>query len=199
MIGAIAAVAGMMMSQYIGTGDEKEVERSFSLNTVISVGRLKGSESEDMYWEFMEDERMSVSTAAFKAAKASDSYYLPKKIFDKIQKYGNAIMPIVTYNDINFNEMNLFKNEIIRRRHYINLLLNDSTWKIMQYLLYMYHDFDLYVQNKVRRKLFNRNYYAKVNKKDADIIRIIMYDEMYKIPKDLTEKIEFDLKYVEVK
>lgn len=38
VIGAIAAVAGMMMSQYIGTGDEKEVERSFSLNTVISVG-----------------------------------------------------------------------------------------------------------------------------------------------------------------
>ena len=35
--GAVAAVAGIMISQYIGSGDKREVSRSFSLNTLVSL------------------------------------------------------------------------------------------------------------------------------------------------------------------
>ena len=37
VIGAVVSVAGIMISQYIGARDEKEVNRSFCLNTAISV------------------------------------------------------------------------------------------------------------------------------------------------------------------
>lgn len=37
VIGAVVSVAGIMISQYIGAKDEKEVNRSFCLNTSISV------------------------------------------------------------------------------------------------------------------------------------------------------------------
>lgn len=37
VVGAVAAVAGIMISQYTGAGDSKEVNRSFSLNTTVSA------------------------------------------------------------------------------------------------------------------------------------------------------------------
>ena len=37
VIGAAVSVAGIMISQYIGANDEKEADRSFSLNTFVSV------------------------------------------------------------------------------------------------------------------------------------------------------------------
>lgn len=183
-----------LIKKYLSSDNTKVVK-----NTVIAIGKLKGSESEDIYWEFMEDERMSVSTAAFNAAKASDSYYLPENIFGRIQKYENIIMPIVKEKENDYIEINLFKNEIIRRRHYFNLLLNDSTWKIMQYLIYLYNDFDDNILNKVRRKIIKRSYYSKVSNKEADNIRMMMHDEIYDIPEALIKQIEFDLKYVEEK
>ena len=36
VVAAVGAVAGIMISQYIGAGDEQEVNRSFSLNTVVA-------------------------------------------------------------------------------------------------------------------------------------------------------------------
>lgn len=38
VIGAVVSVAGIMMAQYIGAKDEKETDRSFSLNTLVAVG-----------------------------------------------------------------------------------------------------------------------------------------------------------------
>ena len=35
--GAVAAVAGIMISQYLGSDDKREVSRSFSLNTLVSL------------------------------------------------------------------------------------------------------------------------------------------------------------------
>ena len=37
VIGAVVSVAGIMISQYIGAKDEKEVNRSFCLNTSVSL------------------------------------------------------------------------------------------------------------------------------------------------------------------
>ena len=37
VIGAVVSAAGIMISQYIGAKDEKEVNRSFCLNTSVSV------------------------------------------------------------------------------------------------------------------------------------------------------------------
>lgn len=38
VIGAVVSVAGIMMSQYLGAKDEKECDRSFSLNTIVAIG-----------------------------------------------------------------------------------------------------------------------------------------------------------------
>lgn len=37
VIGAVVSVAGIMISQYLGAKDEKEADRSFSLNTLVSL------------------------------------------------------------------------------------------------------------------------------------------------------------------
>lgn len=143
-------------------------------NAIWTLGRLVGSDAENIYWKYLQDERITVAKSAYQAAKNSRTYYPADSLYQRV----------------------LSCEDKIRRRYYIHLLLQDSSWRIMPYLLMLYHDADEAVAKHVSSKIACRVYYAKVSRSEADRIRNILYDTQYGIPENLIEDIELDLKYV---
>lgn len=84
------------------------------------------------------------------------------------------------------------------KRYLVYLLLQESSWSRLPYLLLLYNYEDISIQYKIRKKTTQRSMYGKVTVTDAETIRNIMNDSTLNIPAKLISDIELDLKYVTI-
>lgn len=156
---------------YLQSDNEKEV-----CVTLRSLGFCLGTDGESIYWKYIMDPRISVAKSAYYAIRSNEIRYGSKQIYERFIKCEYEYT----------------------KRYLIMLLLNESSWSRLPYLLQLYNYEDTKLQDKIRKKVTQRSMYGKVTKDEAVRIHDIMNDSTLKIPAKLISDIELDLKYVTV-
>ena len=156
---------------YLQSDDEKVVRY-----TLKSLGYCLGTDGESIFWKYIMDSRISVAKSAYYAIRSNEIKFGAKKIYERFQKC-----------EYEFT-----------KRYLVYLLLQESSWSRLPYLLLLYNYEDISIQYKIRKKTTQRSMYGKVTETDAETIRNIMNDSTLNIPAKLISDIELDLKYVTV-
>ncbi|WP_455717404.1 hypothetical protein [Anaerosporobacter sp.] len=156
---------------YLQSYNEKEVR-----DTLKSLGSCLGTDGESIYWKYIMDPRISVAKSAYNAIRSNEIRYGSKQIYERF----------------------LNCEYEFTKRYLVNLLLNESSWSRLPYLLQLYNYEDISLQDKIRKKATQRSCYSKLSEIEAEKLRKIMNDSTLRIPAKLISDIELDLKYVTV-
>ena len=141
--------------------------------TICSLGRLLGTKGEDIYFKFLQNKEPSISKAAYKAIRYSDSFYGAEC------EYRLCI-----------------ENPYIHvKRYALELLLTEGSWIRLPYLLDLYEreEFELF-RSKIYLGMLKRDMYGKINAEKAEVI--INALEKSKVREELKRAILFDMKFV---
>lgn len=158
-----------LIEPFLNSEDERYVR-----NAIKSMGRLLAEDGADLYWRYLFDERVQVSKAAYRA------------ICDNRICMGAETIYQALLNCENFN----------KRKYLINLLLQESSWSRLPFLLLLYQYEEKDLRDRIQKAANARSYYARLTKEAAERIKEIMYREELQIPKRVQEEIALDLKYV---
>lgn len=144
-----------------------------------AYGMLVKEEGEDVYWRYLLHGR---ELSCFQAYRNIKKYH----IF-----YGAGIL-YHAYVERRDEELG---------QYLLNLLLRESFWKRLPYLLLLYEEkgFSEKQLNDILNGIHFRYMYAKVSSVEAQNIRNILAEAGDKIPKEIKKQIEFDLEHVEIK
>ena len=155
----------------------KEKDERIVKNALYSIGLIYGSDAEDIYWEYLLHESKMVSSAAYQVIKKNDIHYGAERIYQ-------------TY---------LQQEDSDIREHLLCLLCSEPSWSRLPYLLMLYQYPESSMRKKIRKAISDRSTYSCISKEQAEQIKQIMEQSIYRIPKKLQDEIEFDLKYVTTK
>ncbi len=159
-----------LLVPYLENSNTKIVKSS-----ILALGKLMEYEGYELFWKYLLDFRLEVSKAAFLSICRNSIKYNEKKLFDE---YKN--------------------NENYHTKRYLALLLSrGNTWERLPYLLHIYNDIEVVqLQDLLLCKIMRRELYNKISVEQAELIRNEVERKKDILPKEILDKILFDLKYV---
>ena len=156
----------------------EEDNKNIIKSVLHAIGNLDATGSEEVYWKYLQDERIDVMCQAFREIITHDIRYGAERVYDLFCK----------------TESVLLKRKLVR------ILLGERCWDRMPYLLMLYSYPDDEIRNPVRRTIWSKAaVYADVSRQQADLIEKTMNDEQYHIPESLKKSITFDLRHITIK
>ena len=158
-----------LLMKYLGNKEAHIVS-----NTLRSLARLRGTACSEVYWKYLTDERRSVVKQAYNNIRGLHIRYGAKRIYELLEKT---------------------EEETLRKKLLI-LLINESYWDRVPYLLMLFKPQNGGIPYDVLRKGFNSSStYSNVSESQAKWIEEILEDEEYKIPEKTARKVRFDLSF----
>lgn len=152
----------------------EDSEEGIVKSTLHAISRLWGTRADEIFWKYLQDERPVVQRAAFREISANNIAFGAKRVYELfLQTDSFALKEKLAYQ-----------------------FLRERSWDRLPYVLQLFCYEEESIRNVIRRSVYGRGLYSIVTKKDAEIIREILYNEKYCIPEHLQKSIEFDLRFV---
>lgn len=152
--------------------DEKSARITKSV--LHAMGMLGADNCEEVYWKYLHDDRLDVMCRAYREIKDHNISIGAEKIYD-----------LFTHTEC-----------ITRKKKLLSILIKEPSWDRLPYLLMLYRCKDEYIKEAVKKGLNGRSVYVSVSKQKAERIEQIMQDPKYGIPKEIKDRISFDLKHL---
>lgn len=154
---------------YLENQDEKVVKV-----TIQALSHLMKEQGSKIYWQFLLDNRISLSKAAYQSIMKNKVHYGASSVYAYYQQ--------VSYD--------------YQKRYLLRILLEEDSWERLPYLLTLYSYADEKLCQHIQMKVKQRNPYQTVTRElKAEIIHCLN-DQHYQIPEDVKKSILFDLKFV---
>lgn len=146
--------------------------------TIRALGLILKNFGEKIYWEFLFDDRISISKAAFMAIRNNNIRFDAEKIYAALGcNHGEHI-----------------------KGHLISILLAEKYWDRIPFLLYMYNEKDDFFRIRIRESIQKvidcSSLYQKIYPKQVEIVRKSIEDNRSYLPVEVINAIEFNLKFV---
>lgn len=143
-------------------------------STLHAISNLLGTNADNIFWKYLQDERPVVQRAAYRGIVTNNIVYGAKTVYDLfIQTKSSLLKEKLAYQ-----------------------FLREHSWDVLPYALQLYCYEDATIREIIRCSVKGRSLYTKISKEEAGWIREILYDDKYCIPEHLQKSIEFDLKFV---
>lgn len=158
-----------LLLPYLESDDEKMVKAA-----IQSISRLLTYHGSDIYWQFLLDERISVSKVAYLTIIKNKVHYGADFIYEHY----------------------LSSSLEHHQRYLLSLLLEEDSWERLPYLLKLYEYPEAKMQNRIQVKVNQRNPYKKVSYALKEKIMCELNCKDNAIDDDIKESIIFDLRFV---
>lgn len=149
-------------------------EEGIVKHTLHAVSRLLGTEADEIFWKYLQDERSVIQRAAYREIMANNISYGAKRVYELF---------------ISTDSVSL-KEKLAHQFH------RENSWDRLPYLLRLFWYEEETIRTVLQSYAYNRSVYGKITQEAAENIRSILYHEQYRIPQKLAESIEFDLRFV---
>lgn len=128
----------------------------------------------EIYWKYLQDDRMNVMCQSYREIISHEISFGAERVY------------------------NLFcqTESILLKKKLANMLVRESCWDRMPYLLMLFWYEDDEIRERIRDGLKARSMYASISEKRAEWIQDILEEEKYHIPEKVKKDILFELKYV---
>lgn len=143
-------------------------------SAIHAISMLLGTEADDIFWRYLQDEREVVLRAAYREIVANDITFGAKQVYELFMQT---------------------KSQLLREKLAYQLL-REHSWERLPYILKQYWYEEEVIRTVLRRAACGRSVYSRISKELAEEIRSILGDERYNIPEELKKSIEFDLRFV---
>lgn len=161
-----------MLMPYLESAQQKIVR-----TTILALGRLIGSDGDDLYWRYLLDERIGISKAAYISIRKNSIRYGIKKLYAEY----------------------LANSKYNVRRYLIMLIMQEDSWERLPYLVDLYGKADLAeLQDRILTKIKQRNVYSKVTAEQVELINKTLAEKEGALPADVIEDIKFDIKHINI-
>lgn len=151
-------------------------DEQITKTALTAYGKLAQEKGDAVYWRFVDDCRQVVARQAYRC----------------ITKYS------VCYGASSVYEAFLHNQDAASGEYFLRILLRESSWERLPYLLTLYGDGTLSEEfhQLVLAGINVRAAYAKVSARQAQDIRDILEERADVLPQSVREEILFDLKFV---
>lgn len=153
----------------------KRPERKVLKYTILALGYQEDFTEEDLLWQYLLDDRNDISKAAYLSIRKRDFYPGAARIYSAYVK----------------------AEEEHQRRYLLNLLLRESSWKRLPYLVRLYHrEMPGEENRKVLSGIRNRFMYGKISQPLREDILRALEENGGELPDGMEKAILYDMKYV---
>lgn len=143
--------------------------------TLLGLGYQEDFTDEDFLWHYLLDNRNDISKAAYLSILKRNFYPGAVKLYDAYIKAG----------------------EEHQKRYLLNLLLRESSWNRLPYLVRMYHrEMPEEESRKVLSGIRNRFMYGKIPQPLREEILLALEENGRELPDGMEKAILYDMKYV---
>lgn len=150
-------------------------ERKVLKSAILALGYQEDFTDEELLWQYLLDSRNDISKAAYQSILRKDFYPGAERIFAAYRK----------------------AEEAYQKRYLLNLLLRESSWKRLPYLVRLYRrDMPGEESRKVLAGISSRFMYGRISQPLREDIFLALEENGGVLPDGMERAILYDLKYV---
>ncbi len=141
-------------------------------STLHALGTLRALDFQDVFWEYLSDERSQIMVQAYREISSHSIRYGGKKIYDLFTKTSSEHL----------------------RKKLAYLLNSENYWDRIPYVLMLYNFENEEVRSIIRRGTIHPASTFGATKERIDLIESILNDSKYDLPEGLKKSVRFDLR-----
>lgn len=141
-------------------------------STLHALGTLRALDFQDVFWEYLSDERSQIMVQAYREISSHSIRYGGKKIYDLFTKTSSEHL----------------------RKKLAYLLNSENYWDRIPYVLMLYNFENEEVRSIIRRGTIHPASTLGATKERIDLIESILNDSKYDLPEGLKKSVRFDLR-----